>query len=285
MVLEYFKIFTNGAGNRVRTGTPKGWSLSTLTLLCYPRLCLLFQAVGDVAPALMYSIWHENGGTNRIWTDDFRALQALAIDHSAMVPRHGHYRENTENANLLAEKCPKEVDIIFRIFIKRKSNMKEVDICSTDFRCLDKFHTRCCRIVARLKCVDSWLIAILKKECIIGKLCIFKIVFGRLDVVEFAVLLGSYRGFEDILHDEECIGKTIFYLWRKQAQSYLSLTWRRNIRIFGCSPVFRNRQRKTSTTIDLCSILWGFFSLDTWERTTHEKRQRRQKKNAKHHKF
>lgn len=27
------------------------------------------------------------GGTNRIWTDDFRALQALAIDHSAMVPK------------------------------------------------------------------------------------------------------------------------------------------------------------------------------------------------------
>ena len=34
-----FWFFYYGAGNRVWTDTPKGWSLSTLALLCYPRLC------------------------------------------------------------------------------------------------------------------------------------------------------------------------------------------------------------------------------------------------------
>ncbi len=29
--------YENGAGDRVRTDTPKGWSLSTLAQLCYPR--------------------------------------------------------------------------------------------------------------------------------------------------------------------------------------------------------------------------------------------------------
>lgn len=37
-------------------------------------------------PPYFDSNWGYFGGTNRIWTDDFRALQALAIDHSAMVP-------------------------------------------------------------------------------------------------------------------------------------------------------------------------------------------------------
>lgn len=32
-------IFRYGARDQVWTGTPKGWSLSTLTLLCYPRKC------------------------------------------------------------------------------------------------------------------------------------------------------------------------------------------------------------------------------------------------------
>ena len=37
----------NGAGDQVRTGTPKGWSLSTLTLLCYPRTLRLLSKHGD----------------------------------------------------------------------------------------------------------------------------------------------------------------------------------------------------------------------------------------------
>lgn len=36
-VRRFQRIF-DGAGDRVRTDTPKGWSLSTLTLLCYPRI-------------------------------------------------------------------------------------------------------------------------------------------------------------------------------------------------------------------------------------------------------
>ncbi len=34
---RFFIFFVFGAGDQVWTGTPKGWSLSTLTLLCYPR--------------------------------------------------------------------------------------------------------------------------------------------------------------------------------------------------------------------------------------------------------
>lgn len=69
--------------------------------------------------------------------------------------------------------------------------MEEVYSSSTHFCCLDKLHTRSCLVVSSLENVEQSWITISKSNRKFLEFCIFEIILGCLDMIIFAIFLGS----------------------------------------------------------------------------------------------
>ena len=119
-----------------------------------------------------------------------------------------------EKIRLFTSKRFKEFTIDSSVFIKREREVEEIDLSTADTGCLDEFHSRSCLIVSRFEYIYTRSFTISEGEFRIFEFCIFKIVFCRLEVIEFTIALRCHDLIESISKDDEIIRESSFRLGR-----------------------------------------------------------------------
>lgn len=92
---------------------------------------------------------------------------------------------------LLTSKSFQKFYILFWSLIKRNREVKEIDSSSTHFCCLNKLHTRSCLVISSLENIEESWITISKSNRQFLEFCIFEVILGSLDMIIFAIFLGS----------------------------------------------------------------------------------------------
>jgi hypothetical protein len=83
--------------------------------------------------------------------------------------------------------------------------MEKIYLRSTYSSRLDELHLRSCLIVSRFEDVEMRGLTIDKCEWIILFLCIFEVVFLRLEIILFAVFRACHDPVENIREDDEIV--------------------------------------------------------------------------------
>lgn len=207
-----------------------------------PLIVNTIEIVRDLAPAYpnLPKWWRHLPESNRP-----PKLCRLLYNRSTKAPGHVHYREKTKNANLLTRETAEKVDIVLDIFFRRKSCMHQIYLSSTNLCRLDKFESWRTRIVFCLKYINTRLIRVTKKDCLIRKCSIFKIIFTGLEIIEITIFTRRHWSFEFIFQNEEGTRKAILCLRRNTHIDNLSRNRRRYISSLWRSKILRNPQGKT----------------------------------------
>ncbi len=108
--------------------------------------------------------------------------------------------------HLLACEALEKLAVDIRILIEREREVEEIYLRPTDTSRLDILHAWRRLIVSCFEDVDTRCLTITEGECFIFEFCIFEIVFGGLEIIQFAISSARHDTIERITHDDEIIG-------------------------------------------------------------------------------